>query len=55
MTIKLKFKAYAGQKFEFTPLNDHFKDKHNAEVGLFLQALNNIRKQLTPRSCLLNV
>jgi len=26
-------------KCEFTLVNDHFEDKHNAEVGLFLQAL----------------
>ena len=29
------------EKCEFTHVNDHFEDKHNAEVGLFLQALNN--------------
>ena len=27
------------EKCEFTPVNDHFEDKHNAEVGLSLQVL----------------
>ena len=39
-----KFKAcdsdsYRNEKCEFTIVNDHFEDKHNAEVGLFLQTL----------------
>jgi hypothetical protein len=31
-------------KCEFTMVNDHLKDKHNAEVGFFLQALININR-----------
>jgi shikimate kinase len=26
-------------KFDFTDVNDHLEDKHNAEVGRLLQAL----------------
>jgi hypothetical protein len=27
------------EKCQFTPVNDHFEDKRNAEIKLFLQAL----------------
>jgi acetyl esterase/lipase len=35
------------EKCEFTLVNDHFEYKHNAEAGLFLQALNKNTNQLT--------
>jgi hypothetical protein len=35
--MKFKFRVLVALKDEFTMLNDHFGDKHNAEVGLHRQ------------------